>query len=51
LVTTHQHVTLEEILIELHSLNPLHRPKSLRHISQIPMLPNGKIDRNVGNNA
>jgi O-succinylbenzoic acid--CoA ligase len=51
LVTTHQNVTLEEILIELHSLNPLHRPKSLRHISQIPMLPNGKIDRSGGNNA
>jgi hypothetical protein len=51
LVTTHQNVTLEEILIELQALNPLHRPKSLRHISKIPMLPNGKIDRNVGNNA
>jgi O-succinylbenzoic acid--CoA ligase len=51
LVTSHQSVSLEEILTALHSLNPLHRPKSLRHISQIPMLPNGKIDRSGENNA
>jgi len=51
LVTMHQGAKFEDILIALQALNPLHRPKSMRYVPEIPMLPNGKIDRNTRNSA